>query len=235
MNVENVNVTETEEKEKTGGHTPGFFDIDHPFNRFMNRAGTFIVANLLFLLCSVPIVTIGASLSALNAVMYEYRKHEDVKVFSTFFGAFKENFLKACVGWIIGAALLSIGVVGILMTLKATSLVTMFLGFAGFGCLTFISLCFLTFYFGLIAKYDNDIVSQLKNGVLLGVTYVRWGVLIWLLWIIPLGLFYLFWDVLMYVGFVWPMFGFSVLVNITVMIYNRVFMLVKSREITDEY
>lgn len=45
---------------------PGFFDYDGTLMQFMRRLCTFIVLNLLFLLCCVPILTIGASLLALN-------------------------------------------------------------------------------------------------------------------------------------------------------------------------
>lgn len=45
---------------------PGFFDYDGTLMQTMRRLCTFIAMNLMFLLCCVPILTIGASLLALN-------------------------------------------------------------------------------------------------------------------------------------------------------------------------
>ena len=42
-----------------------FFNYDNPIWRFMGRLGDMIVLNLLWLVCSIPVVTIGASTTAL--------------------------------------------------------------------------------------------------------------------------------------------------------------------------
>lgn len=40
-------------------------NIDNPFFEAMGRFGDVIIVNLLFLLCSLPVVTLGASSSAM--------------------------------------------------------------------------------------------------------------------------------------------------------------------------
>lgn len=41
--------------------------IDNPFFEFMGKVGDVMIVNILFLICSVPIITMGASVFA----MYE--------------------------------------------------------------------------------------------------------------------------------------------------------------------
>lgn len=222
-------------QENKGRDHVGFFDVDHPFNRMMGNLGTYILANILFIVGCIPIVTVGVSFSALNKVMYEFAKHDDIRVSTIFFQAYKENFVNGLIGLILGMAFLTMGGVGLVYCLHLSSLVTMFFGFVILGTVTFVALCFLTFYFGIIAQYENDLIGHLKNGVIVGTAYVRWGVLIWLLWIIPIGVCYLFPEIFLYFGFIWVLIGFAFLVNITTKIYRRVFMLISGRELTDTY
>ena len=56
--------------------------------------------NLLFLICSLPIFTIGASTTALYAVLFKRIRGKDFKVGKTYFEEFKSNFKQATLFWI---------------------------------------------------------------------------------------------------------------------------------------
>ncbi|UWP58830.1 YesL family protein [Ruminococcus gauvreauii] len=56
-------------------------------------------ANLLFLLCSLPIITVGASATAMYTVLARYQQHKEPLILHTFFTAFRENFKKATIIW----------------------------------------------------------------------------------------------------------------------------------------
>ena len=56
--------------------------------------------NLLFLICSVPIFTIGASTTALYAVLFKRLRGKDLKIGKTYFAEFKANFKQATLFWI---------------------------------------------------------------------------------------------------------------------------------------
>ena len=211
------------------------FDKDNPFNLFLTRVGTLIVANFLFVIGCIPIVTVGVSLSALNAVMFDFQRNDDVKVSNVFFKAYKENFISGIVGFILCSGFLSMGLVGLFWSLGTKNIALLFGGFIIFGAMTFASLCFLAFYFGVISRYKNDLPSQVKNGLVVGIVYVRWGVLIWLLWLLAIGPFIILPEIIIYAAPVFAMLGFSLLAYITARIYRRVFRLVDDREITDNY
>lgn len=56
-------------------------------------------ADLLFLLCSLPIITVGASAAAMYTLLVQYQQHKDPMILRTFFTAFKENFKRATMIW----------------------------------------------------------------------------------------------------------------------------------------
>jgi uncharacterized membrane protein YesL len=69
--------------------------------QFLGRAADLIWVNLLVLVCSIPIFTIGASLSAMENIIYKILHNEDVAVTREFFQAFAKNFKQATVVWLI--------------------------------------------------------------------------------------------------------------------------------------
>lgn len=78
-----------------------FLSYDSKFSQLMLRFCYACWLNLLWLVCSIPIVTIGASTTALYYVMLKVVRNEESNVTSMFFRAFKENFKQATVLWLI--------------------------------------------------------------------------------------------------------------------------------------
>lgn len=79
-----------------------FFSSDNMFTRLMNRIGILFTANLLFILCCLPIVTAGAGFAALYyTVLLSLRENGDIKPAKTFWKGLKENFRQATVVWLI--------------------------------------------------------------------------------------------------------------------------------------
>ena len=68
--------------------------------------------NVLWFLCCLPIVTAGASTTALFYVTLKLAKDEEGAITRSFFRAFRRNFRKATLIWLIllaGGAVLEIG------------------------------------------------------------------------------------------------------------------------------
>lgn len=56
--------------------------------------------NFLFLICSIPIFTIGASTTALYSVIFKRIRGEDVPIAKTYFKEFRRNFKQATLFWV---------------------------------------------------------------------------------------------------------------------------------------
>lgn len=71
-----------------------FFDLDNVVWRTIDKIGKIFLLNLLWLICSLPVFTIGASTTAL---IYTSMKLSDNEGYwhQNFFSSFKENFKQA--------------------------------------------------------------------------------------------------------------------------------------------
>ena len=85
------------------------FAADSALSRLLSRVADLMILNVLFLVTSLPIVTIGASLTALNFVALRYPKHEYESISRDYLRSFRQNFRQATISWgvlvLVGAAL----------------------------------------------------------------------------------------------------------------------------------
>ena len=81
---------------------------DNVIVRALNKICDMCCLNVLWLVCCIPVFTIGASTTALYTVMLKMVKNEEGYIFRGFFKAFKENFKQSTIMWLI---LLVLGIV----------------------------------------------------------------------------------------------------------------------------
>ena len=81
---------------------------DSKFWKLYTLAGNGIMVNLMFLICSLPVVTMGASMTALHKAMRLYVVKGEKRLFQSFFEAFKKHFkLSTCV-WLLNLLMILI-------------------------------------------------------------------------------------------------------------------------------
>lgn len=83
------------------------FNVENPVWVFMGKLVDMIVLSGLWVICSLPVVTIGASTAALYYVTLKLAGDEDGYTFRSFFHAFKENLMP---GIPLGIGVLAVGV-----------------------------------------------------------------------------------------------------------------------------
>ena len=76
-----------------------FFNYEGPFFNVLNRLSDLVILNVLWFICCLPIVTIGASTTALYYVTIKIVNDEDAYVAKNFFKSFRQNFLQSTVIW----------------------------------------------------------------------------------------------------------------------------------------
>lgn len=185
------------------------FDMDNPVVRFMGRTGDLIVLNSLFLVCSLPLVTVGASLTAMIRVIQGILMGSEPGMVKTFFHCFRKNFAQATAAWlllvVLAAALgYNIFFVGANFTgwlatglkLMAGSLLVVVLGAAGYA-------------FPLIARYENTLRRHLLNALILAAAKLPRTLCVTALNILPAALAYLSLRVFFYSIAVWVLVGFA--------------------------
>lgn len=160
-----------------------FFDMDNPVMRTLSVVADLIVLNLLTIACCLPVVTIGASLTALNATVIKILQGEESALVKDYFRAFRENFKK---GSAMGLIFLLIFALLYVDYLAAQAFIT-----ALCPVITAMALLVLTlgqYAFAILARYENTLRGTLKNSLLLAVGYFPktlgmsvFSVVLWLL------------------------------------------------------
>ena len=79
----------------------GIFEYDSPLMGAMTTIGDCICLSFLWIVFSLPVVTIGASTTALYAAAYHVVRRKDSGLWSCFWGAFKENFRRSTFLWLV--------------------------------------------------------------------------------------------------------------------------------------
>ncbi|MCD8019696.1 MAG: DUF624 domain-containing protein [Clostridiales bacterium] len=149
----------------------GFFDYEGELHRICTKVMYIVTANLLFLLFSIPVVTIGASRVAMHTLLLKCSQGEEVPLFRTFFHVFRENLKKATLLW--GIMLLALTSVGINVFFSGWMDSTFTGVLHGFCAVILIVLLILWIYlFPVMAYYENTITGYLKYSMALAIAHL---------------------------------------------------------------
>ncbi len=155
------------------------FNYDNPIWKVFNKIGDIMILSLVWIFCSIPIFTIGASTTALYYVMMKIVKDEEGNQISDFFKSFKQNFKQATIIWVI---LLILGII-LFLDLKFYGGIDTIPNLILYYFVTFISILFsmiLLYIFPLIAKFNN---SFFKISLLMALKYFLWTLLMFAIFI----------------------------------------------------
>ena len=84
------------------------FNLDSPIMVFLGKVGDLIWLNVLTMICCIPIVTVGASITALHYVSIKMVRNEEGYLTKNFFKSFRQNFFQATVLWVLMLFILAV-------------------------------------------------------------------------------------------------------------------------------
>ena len=200
----------------------GFFNIDSPIMRFLSRVCDLMILNVLCIVCCLPIVTAGASITALYTITMKMVRGEESYIFKGFFKAFKENFKQSTIIWLIMAVL---GIF-IFVDYQAASVLpenmrNIFRIFI--GALIIFYAMILSYVFPYTARFANNIKNIFKNSLLIAILNLPWTILIV---VIPAALgfaTFLTTRTLVYGSMLWMLMGFAVVAYVESMMFRKIF------------
>ena len=155
-----------------------FFSYESKFSQLLLKLCYACYLNLLWFLCSIPIVTIGASTTALYYAALKIVRDEDSHIASLFFRSFRENFKQSTVLWLI---LLAIGLFlagdgyilyHLRLHTEGTMAVIWTLILAIVIAAAVVYVIVLEYVFPLVASVSNTNTAMLKNAFLIGTHYL---------------------------------------------------------------
>lgn len=139
-----------------------------PDSKFMRAWGNLVdgvLINLLMLITSIPIITIGAALTGGQDASRKALEGEGKGVAANYFKAFKANFAKATLLWLPFLVVL-IGLIYAWIVLQITPLLIP--KFA----VSILWLIGFEWVFALQARFENTVGGTLKNAFIFGVSHI---------------------------------------------------------------
>ncbi len=148
------------------------FDSDSPLIKGLSRIFDCLLLAVLTIVCSLPVITIGAAMSALYDIMIKMILDRDQGILKPYFVSFKNNFKKGTLIWLVclvgivfvGANyyLLNLEMEGIEQWMNTAILILVFV-------VTLLMSFVLIYVFPLQARYDNPVGTTLKNALFVSI------------------------------------------------------------------
>lgn len=168
------------------------FNYDNKFFTALGRVVDCCILSALWFFFCIPIVTAGASSVALYYTVHKCVRNGKGYVASTFFAAFKENFKKSTLVWLIQLAVLIVvsGDVYVLFyEMKAgTKFGPMFYVFIIFWLLVMAWIIYATCY---SARFEQTKKGILRNAALFIIAHLPWTFLMILIFVVSVIIYML--------------------------------------------
>lgn len=195
-----------------------FLDIDSPFMQAMGKVADLMWLNILTMICCAPIITVGASLTAMHYMALKIVRGEECYITKDYFKSFKANFKQATLIWLLMLFIILV-LIGDFYIMKNSGLE--FSGTMQMLLMVVVIIVLFTsmFIFPVLAKFDNTILRTIKNAFFIGTLQFPKTILMMILTVAPVVLF-LFFPQITPIIF---LFGFSGPAWVSAMLYNKFF------------
>lgn len=157
-----------------------FFNYDGPLFTAINKFVDCIFLSALWLVFSIPLVTIGASSTAAYYTANKVLRHSRGYVFREFWGCFKSSFKQSTILWVIFAVIglilyTDIKLIGLIVG-EGTTMETIAKAF--FYAMAFIELILAIYVFPYIARFELDSKTIVKNCMYMATRHMPWTLLL---------------------------------------------------------
>ena len=198
------------------------FRGDSAYSQIMTKVFDVFWLSVLSILCCIPVITIGASLSALYYVMLKLVRDEETAVTRNYFKAFKENFLQS-----LPVTVILLVIIGILTADfhilgqsggKNSSII--------YGCCVVILLAaaaVFSYVFPLMARYQNTVRKTFENAARLAASHLGQTAVMVVVNLFPLGWFLISAETFAAIFWIWVFVGLGIQAFINSLIIRKIF------------
>lgn len=188
------------------------------FIRFLNKTADLLILNLLTLIMCLPIVTAGASLTAMHYVLLKMVRNEEGYIIKSFFRSFRRNFVQATILWLLYVALAALMVSNLIMILEGSGHYPLWLP-SSILVVGLLEVMFMIYTFAMLSRFENTVAQTLINAVTLTFAELPRSLEMLVITLVPL-------IACLWVNALFPfliLFGFSVPGYACAMVYNPLF------------
>lgn len=185
------------------------FRVDGPLFRILSILTDLLIANVLFVICSIPIITMGAAFAGLQKICMDKAMDDVEPVVKPFFKAFKSNFWEATISFVI-YALCNVALLWYL-TFVPQVMTGNQLGIVNTAAIILMVIvngiwCYLL---PLMVRYDNKLKEHFKNACVLSFANLPRTILMIIVNVIPITMLLLSVDYFVNTFVLWILVGFA--------------------------
>ena len=141
-----------------------FFSMDNKFFTFMNKVADLCILNIICLVCCIPIVTAGASITAMYYVTLKMVRGEDPYIWQNFWKSFRQNFKQGTLIWVFSILVfIFLGMDFYIINSQNTTLFAVIRILL--WCICLIALSVFLYVFPIISHFVCSTTQALKNAV----------------------------------------------------------------------
>ena len=187
------------------------FRMDSPLMRFLTKIADLMVLNILFCVTSIPLITIGASWTALYSVTLKMVREEEGSVSRSYFQSFRQNFRQATLLWLGVLVVLALLVLDIRVLNGMAGGTAPGLLRVGVEILALLGIMVLQYLFPSLARFEASLADTLKNACMMALahlpkTALMTAAVVGAVWITLIN------NTTIAIGLmVWPLIGFALM------------------------
>ena len=172
------------------------------FYQKVDKFGDLVFLNLMFVVSCIPVITIGAAVTAMYAYLFKMVDDEEDSLWKGYWGYFKSNFKPATKAW--GVLIIIFGIMfgefyaSLAMTGTSALFMTALIGIEA----VFLSFI-LPLLFPLIARYENTTFNYFKNSFLISISNLGTWFYLFFIWFIPILIYATTTKILVYSWYLW--------------------------------
>ena len=215
-----------------------FFDYDSPLMSFLTKVSDLFFLNILTIVFSIPLITIGAATTAAHYTALKIRREEG-HVWSCFWKSFKENLKQSTGIWLIFVVFSIMSLFSYIIAANMSSTIAPII--QGVIMTTLILMVILyAWVMPLQARFINSIMATFKNAFCMAFKYFFRTLLMLILNLLPVGTLVV---IIFFIGMrglgIWLLFGIAVPIYWCAMTYDKVFekleeMILEKQQIEEE-
>lgn len=198
------------------------FSMDSVFYRFISKIGNLMILNFLFIICSLPIFTIGASITAMYAVLFQMIRNEEGYIAKKFFLTFRDNLKQSTAIWIIMLLFGGLFYCDILISDRLGGMVEYFFKII-FLVIGIIYISVLSYIFAIQSRFQNKIMNMFKNSFWMAMGYLPFTISILVIKLLPIYILYIVPNSIAYIIPIAITIGFSGIYYCCAFILNHIF------------
>ncbi len=200
------------------------FNPDSRIMIFLSRVADLVILNILWLVCCVPVVTIGASTTAMYHVIRHWQKDSVSSIMRDFFQSFKEDFKQATPVYLILLIPTAAVVMNAMLIFNpensaAVPSYLLVIWFISALILLFIS----SFVYPVMAFFADSIFKTLRNAMVLALANLPRTILISILNLLPVILLFVNLSFFLQSSIFWLLIGGALVAYLNMSILKPVF------------